>query len=283
MSLKSYSIVMFAYNEEVNIRRSINSIFDNSDNRLESLYVIANGCKDNTVKIVNELKNTYTKINLVDITLGDKCNAWNIYIHEIAPNCNVHFFTDADVQFTKNVFPMLFDKLITTPQSNAIAGIPVSGRNIDYYKNLVINNSCLFGGCHGLKNEFVELIREKNFKLPVGLSWIDSAITKAVNSDIGDQNSNLPNRITYLLDSGYTFDSLNPFKISDLKLYWNRLARYKTGRLQENYLKSIDFCQWPDNLEEINSCILNEIKSKKMSVPFLLKGKIIKRLTKKLS
>jgi glycosyltransferase involved in cell wall biosynthesis len=273
---------MFAYNEEKNILKSLNSVFENVDAALNLLYVIANGCTDNTVKILNEQRQYHPKLRVVDITLGDKCNAWNHYIHSIAPGTEVyaHFFVDSDVQFTPSAFPQLVKKLNNTPSAVAIAGLPYSGRNKEFYQSLVIDGVCLFGNLYAMEDDFLNVIREKNFKLPIGLGWIDSAITKAINCNITNQYDSIPDRITYEDGSGYTFDSLNFLKLSDIKLYINRLARYDVGKLQEQYLNELEFYEWPSSCAEINSKILNDIANGTTKIKRHLKPLIIKKLKK---
>ena len=77
---------MFAYNEQDNIEASITSIFNNVNAQLNCFYLIANGCSDDTVAIANRVKEKlgFSRLNVVEIELGDKCNAWNTYLHELA-------------------------------------------------------------------------------------------------------------------------------------------------------------------------------------------------------
>ncbi len=276
----TYSIVMFAYNEERNIQNSVSSVFNNADEQLDALYVIANGCTDNTVTMLNQLQHQFPKLKIIEIVLGDKCNAWNNYMHTIAPESDVHFFVDADVQFSEQAFPKLCSTLMSNETANAVAGMPLSGRNKNYYQSLVTERSCLFGNCYGVKYSFIELLRTKQFKLPIGLCWIDSAITKAVNTDIDKQHEALPNRVVHNPSVGYVFNSLSCFSLDDIKLYFSRIARYQTGKLQEHYLEKLDFKEWPENLNNINQKILQRLEKKEIKVKFYLKKRILKRLRK---
>lgn len=282
MNSHSYNVVMFAHNEEKNIHKSIESILSNVDENLETFYVIANGCTDKTEEIVNSIAKKNSKLSLLSLTLGDKCNAWNTYIHELAPEVDMHFFVDADVAFTKQVFAKMATTLFNTKESIAIAGLPFSGRHKEFYRGLVIDGVCLFGNCYGIRQEFINLAREKSFKLPIGLGWIDSIITKAINCNITNQYDTIDNRITHDLECGYTFDSLRFYKLDDIKLYISRIARYTVGKLQEKELNKLEFNQYPETLSEINKNILQDIQCKKSNVPFYLKNQIIKRLKKTL-
>ncbi len=279
MTLASqYSVVMFAHNEEQNIKQSVLSVLENSDERLHALKVIANGCSDQTVPILNELAQHNKKIQVIDLSIGDKCNAWNQYVHEFSEDEGVHFFTDADVRFTKNAFPRLNDTLRENAYANGVAGLPFSGRNIEQYKDLVQNNYCLFGNCYGLKGEFLQRLQSTGFRLPIGLGWIDSAITKVVNSNVGEVPHPKPGKVIFNEECGYEFDSLSLLKWSDWRLYINRITRYRLGKLQEKYLEKIDFVNWPENLLEINQKVLADIESKQSIFHFQDRYLVKKRI-----
>lgn len=252
---------MFAYNESKNIQSSIQSVLKNADNQLIKFTVLVNGSTDSTAKIVKQLisDGTSKKLTLVELAIGDKCNAWNTYVHSLAVECEMHFFLDADVKFTSQAFPKMYSTLIRDVNANAIAGLPFSGRNIKQYEMMVKNYNCLFGNCYGLKHNFIQLIRKKHFRLPIGLGWIDSAITKVVNRDIEDIPNSKIGKVIYHQKCGYTFKSLSPFSISDIKLYMNRITRYRLGKMQEKYLEKISFLDWPYSLYDINQRVLEDI------------------------
>ncbi len=270
---------MFAYNEEKNITKSVSSVFESVDGALEKLFVIANGCTDGTIDVLKALQPNFNKLEIVELKVGDKCNAWNEYVHNIAPNCPVHFFIDADVQFSKNCFPQMAEHLNNTScETVAIAGMPLSGRNIEFYRSLVKERSCFFGNLYGLKYSFLETMRRANFKLPQGLNWIDSFLTKAVNTNLNFFNYNLPNRVTHLDKVGYCFDSLSLFKKDDIKLYFNRIARYELGKIQEKHLDSLDVKDWPDSMNNINDKIYNNLTQEITHLSFFKKYLVTKRI-----
>jgi len=275
-----YNIVMFAHNEEHNITQSVKSVFDNSDDKLEKLVVIANGCTDATVGVLTQLKMSFSTLEVIDLVIGDKCNAWNRYVHEFASDALVHFFVDADVRFTDMAFPQMFQTLIEDNNASAVAGLPFSGRNIGTYKDMVTNGWSLFGNCYGLKLSFIQIIRNKKFKLPIGLGWIDSAITKIIYKDVDHQKKAIKGRIIFNEKCGYQFDSLSLWKKSDWSLYVSRIVRYRLGKLQEKHLEIIPFESWPDNLLEINQLVIEDIKLNKSYFNLLDRYLVVKRVKK---
>lgn len=281
-----YNVVMFAYNEEHNITSSITSVFNSVDESLNKFYLIANGCSDRTVEVASAAKDTlsFDKLCIEVISLGDKCNAWNKYMHELSDKVDTHFFVDADVNFSEKCFPKLHEKLKYSPECTVvIAGLPLTGRNLEFYRELVLERSCFFGNLYGVKNSFVDRIKQTDFRLPIGLNWIDSFLTKAVNTDLRFGKTNLPERTTWLEGVGYSFDSLSIFKKSDVSLYFNRIARYELGKLQESILDNTALSNWPANMHEINKEIWQDFVNKSSHLSLFKRYLVKRRLTKLLS
>ena len=273
---------MFAHNEEKHIANSISSVLDSADINLNKIYVIANGCSDDTSSETMKLQLAVSndKISLIELELGDKCNAWNHYIHDVADSSLVHFFVDADVRFIPGTFGKLSQCLANTKCANAAAGLPFSGRNQQQYLDMVKQGRCLFGNCYALKREFIEKIRQKSFYLPIGLGWIDSAITKIVNRDLEDIPNPKEGRIVHDVESGYRFDSLSIFSKADRQLYISRIVRYRLGKHQEKYLEKGSFLSWPRVLDEINYAILNDIQCNAKWFNILDRYFVAKRIAK---
>lgn len=277
-----YNICMFACNEEENIRQSIGSVREQCSEQLNRFYVIANGCSDNTAEVAKAIgADGFEKLEVIEIALGDKCNAWNHYMHQVPGGADVHFFVDADVYFSENCFDKMAEKLTHMPEETvAVAGMPLSGRNREFYASLVTERSCFFGNLYGLKVSFIERVRALPFHLPVGLNWIDSFLTKAVNTDLSFSTTNLPNRVCYVEGVGYRFDKLSPLSWSAIKLYINRIARYELGKIQEKYLDEIPVEQWPLQMTEINEQIFKNFKADSKGLSFLMRRLVFKRLCK---
>ena len=83
-------------------------------------------------KLIKEMKSSllFDKLSITELVVGDKCNAWNYYMHELADDIDIHFFVDADVSFSACCFQKMASTLYSSqPETVAIAGLPLSGRN----------------------------------------------------------------------------------------------------------------------------------------------------------
>lgn len=277
-----YSIVAFAYNEERSIGATLASILKNADSQLTHIAVIANGCSDRTADIAQAVleQQAPCAFEVVNLALGDKCNAWNQYVYRYLPDCAVHFFVDSDVTFTKHAFPKLFQQLQASARV-AVTGLPQTGRNLTKYTELATRHSCMFGNLYGVKHEFLDRLKKQHIKLPAGLSWIDSQLTKLINHNLSADKSEYTHQVTFLEGVGFTFDSLKPWRKDDIKLYLNRITRYKVGQLQERYLDALPFVDWPDTMNDINARILQQdLTLKNLGKMAIFLPKIKKRLQK---
>src|SRR5690242_5448492 len=99
-SAMSWPVMVLAHNEERHIEACLDSVFGADPNGPLEVFVMANGCTDGTEDVVRAYRHKEPRVHLISIQLGDKCNAWNVFIHETVPahcpGCEVYFFMDGD-------------------------------------------------------------------------------------------------------------------------------------------------------------------------------------------
>lgn len=281
--MAGYSVVTFAFNEEANLAQTLASIRAATDDALIKVTVVANGCTDSTAEVARQaMQGWEVPHQVIELALGDKCNAWNTYVYDHLPEADVHFFVDSDVTFSDRAFPQLYGQLAQSPGMNAVTGLPCSGRNAPQYLELATRYSCLFGNLYGLTHEFVQRLKGQGIRLPVGLSWIDAQITKLVNDNLEYAKDDYRGRVTFVAGVGYRFDSLKPWNPDHIRLYINRICRYKAGQLQEPYLDALPFVDWPETMEPINQSILEKgLSLRSLGKLAPLRARIVRRLGKK--
>jgi hypothetical protein len=82
-------VAIFAHNEELQIIACLESLAKASATHLLHAYVLAIGCNDHTETVVRDFALTHPWVTLISLTLGDKANAWNVFVHDIAPRAQV--------------------------------------------------------------------------------------------------------------------------------------------------------------------------------------------------
>jgi glycosyltransferase involved in cell wall biosynthesis len=226
-----WPVMVLAHNEERHIGHCIDSIFAADPDRRFEVYVMANGCTDRTEDIVREYSRKRPDVHLVSIKLGDKCNAWNVFVHETVPkHCpgrDIYFFMDGDATSADQAFKAMARGLDNTPYANAAAAVPLSGRNADRDREAMVKEHALVANLYALRGSFVQRLQEKGVRVPLKLEGDDGMIGAFVKWDLNPTtNGTDDKRIVVCADSGFRFESFKPTRLADWKVYWKRAVRY---------------------------------------------------------
>lgn len=86
-----WPVAVFAHNEARNIVACLDSL-QAASAVPPTCHVLANACTDATESLVRNYARTHPGVHLVSIAVGDKANAWNVYVHEAAPPGQAAYF-----------------------------------------------------------------------------------------------------------------------------------------------------------------------------------------------
>ena len=227
LSTALWPVVVFAHNEAENIVACLDSLTTQKHAEKLSTYVLANGCSDLTEDVVQKYIVCHPNVRLHSIELGDKSNAWNIFVHELSPPSEVYFFIDGDVKACENALAELYLALMAHSEANAAAALPVMGRNCLSTRKIMIENSELAGNLYGLSGKFVQRIKAMNVKMPVGFIGEDGLVGALAKWNLDPQGPWDNTRIVPCDTVGFSFKPLSWRRWSNWRLYWNRLIRYR--------------------------------------------------------
>lgn len=133
------SIGMLAYNEEKTIKSTVQhilkqDIFKRSEFDKVQFLIVANGCTDRTVMVVQEVINnseinstvSLQNIRVDKIETAGKSNAWNIYVHELSwQDADYLILIDADIELSdEGSLTRLVEQLIDIPEAAVSIDIP---------------------------------------------------------------------------------------------------------------------------------------------------------------
>jgi len=239
MSDIEYSVAIFAYNTCSVIESCINSVLLSSQDHDASIYVLANGCSDSTEAVVKTLQKQHTNLHLASIPLADKANAWNYFVHQIAPNGASHFFIDSDVQIQPDALSNIFHTMNSHPQVNVVGGVPTVGRDQIGWINRMLSYGRISGGLYALSDSFIQELRKQKVKLPIGFIGEDFLVSAlAKNMGCVDTFYVASPRLRIEKSAGFSFRQLSRRHIRDYILYFRRLVRYRVRDYQLSMLMS---------------------------------------------
>lgn len=255
-----WPVMVLAYNEERHIAACLDSLFDGEPGLPLEVYVMANGCTDGTEQRVLDYARKRPEVHLVSIALGDKCNAWNVFIHEtVARHCpgrSVYFFMDGDARSVPGSLRRMADALRADSHAHAASAPPASGRNAAHDRQELIDERGLVANLYALRGSFVQRLQDSGVRLPLKLEGDDGLLGALIKWDLDPKNNQFDHgRIVPCPEAGFEFESVSPFSLNGLKGYWKRAVRYgRRGyefQLLGKALKRDGLCALPADITAI--------------------------------
>lgn len=255
-------IAIFAHNEANKIIACLESV-KKAIRVGDECIVLNNGSTDNTGSLVEEFLKTNSFCRLVTIDVGDKANAWNVFMHELGIEADLFYFLDGDCEIAQNSLDALEKCFVITPIANAAAALPsdrVSLRN----REEMIRVGGLAGNLYALPKQFVERLRKNKVYLPFGLIGDDSLVGALAYWDLNPKLDWDKTRIVICKDAEFSYVPLSPFSLRDIRLYYKRKIRYSLRyfqtRLMKRPLKDHGLAAIPKNIEDLYISYSSEVK-----------------------
>lgn len=252
-----WSIAIFAHNEAPRIGAALRSIVAAAQGQPVHITVLANGCSDRTAAVAQQFAQACSaaSIRVFEIPLGDKANAWNVYVHEVCAGqasdaVHMHVFTDGDLWMEKGALVALAAAFAQHPNANAVGALPTTGRDKDAWCQRMQRDGTLAGCLYALRGDFVYRVRQRGIRLPCGLIGEDWLVSELAGNDLQGL-STLPDRLRHVVfapDAGFAFRSLAPLSWADQKIYLRRLWRYALRSVQFEMLLGLLQNQSPEAL-----------------------------------
>lgn len=231
---------VFAHNEADHIIAALDSIERECS---ADVHVLVNGSTDGTLDVVREYAVTKPNVQPVMITVADKANAWNVFVHEIRPDADVYYFMDGDCRIAPGAIEVIESRMRKDEESggdrpNAYSSTPPEvGRRQVLATLSLIEEEGLQGALYALTREFVIRLREKQIYLPKGVVGDDGLVGALAHWDLEPATGWKTGKIAVLRDAKFEYDRLSPWRVRDLKLYFNRRVRYSVRHLQNRIIK----------------------------------------------
>jgi glycosyltransferase involved in cell wall biosynthesis len=230
-------VMVLAHNEERHIAACLDSIFSADPDLCFDVYVMANGCTDRTADIVRQYGYTKPHVHLITIPVGDKCNAWNVFVHETVPTQCPHreayVFMDGDARAVPGSFSVMLRALRSHPHANAASAVPASGRNIRHDREGILRSRGLVANLYALRGSFVDRLRENSVRIPLGLEGDDGLIGALIKWDLHPERQGFDHqRIVPCSEAGFEVETLSPARLAHWAMYWKRAVRYGRRRYE---------------------------------------------------
>jgi glycosyltransferase involved in cell wall biosynthesis len=236
-TLRAWPVMVLAHNEERHIVRCLDSLFENATEESLEVFVMANGCTDRTEHVTLQYAERRAGVHLVHIDLGDKCNAWNVFIHEtvpaLCPARAVYFFMDGDARATPGSLAVMAQALKCNSYAHAATAPPASGRSVVGDRKAFIAEHGLVANLYALSGQFVKELQERHVQLPLKLEGDDGLLGALIKWNLDPQHQEFDHRrVVPCGEAGFTFDSVSLLDLTAWRGYWRRAVRYGRRRYE---------------------------------------------------
>jgi len=229
-NLPQWAVMVLAHNEQNKIVACLDSLFDGEPAGAFDVYVMANGCTDRTEDLVRDYGQRRPEVKLVSIALGDKCNAWNVFVHqtvrERCPDREVYFFMDGDARIAPASLTVLANALRDDLVAHAASAVPGSGRSMAHDSSEIMSRRGLVANLYALRKPFVARLLERGVRLPLKLEGDDGLLGALIKWDLDPTGPWRDELIHPCSEAKFLFDPVPIFDLSEWPKYWKRLVRY---------------------------------------------------------
>lgn len=231
------TIAVFAHNEERKIIDALECVKEADAGRDSRCYVLANGCGDATVELVREYATKNPFVELVVLPVGDKANAWNVFVHEVAPAADIYFFTDGDCRIARGSLDAL-EHCLSAGGANAAAAVPDNAARTTARQIVsMVRQGGLAGNLYALSGEFVGRVRSRGVRLPLGLVGDDSLVGALAYWDLDPTQEWDMNKIVICGRARFSYTPIALYDPRDLVVLFRRMRRYSVRHFQNIILK----------------------------------------------
>jgi glycosyltransferase involved in cell wall biosynthesis len=238
------SFAVFAYNEEGRIAAALDAIAACADEADLVVHVLINGCTDGTERVVRAHPAPGLALRPVVIARGDKANAWNHYVHEVAPeDAAIHVFTDGDMLLGRGSVAGFLRCFAAEPDAWGCAGLPSGGRSRDAFRDKLVREREMAGNLYALRGSCVMAFRRRGIRLPFGIFGEDGLVTTLVKWSLDTRGPRDDRRVVACADATFGYEPLSPYRLRDLRIYRKRKMRYAVRQQQANMLYPLLFEQ----------------------------------------
>jgi hypothetical protein len=100
----------------------------------------------------------------------------------------------------------------------AAGGMPATGRDRDAWRERMVAHGSLAGNLYALRGTFVERVRDRRIRMPVGLVFEDAFVSWLVATQLGDPDAlGEEPQCVFHGNAEFSFTSLSPAELRDYR------------------------------------------------------------------
>lgn len=148
--------------------------------------MVVNGNPAHAETVANALaararRATLITLRVWSLALGDKANAFNVYLHDLRPETEgATVFVDGYVRVHDHALRALDLAFEEKPEALAASGVPTRGFSAQPLRRTMLREGGIHGNLFALRAATVDLMRRRGYRLPLGLYRTDATLGAAL-------------------------------------------------------------------------------------------------------
>ena len=170
------------------------------------------------------------------IAAPDKAHTWNEYIHRIWDTNSTTFFIDGYVHVKPEAFANINARLLATPEALAASGVPTCGRSAKRLREQMLRDGGLHGNLYAITVDGMNLLRNKAFRLPLGLYRNDGMLGSSLAFRLDPANGWEKNTVV-VAEATWDVDGISDLSYRNIVGYLKRSLRQAQGVLENRAIR----------------------------------------------
>jgi hypothetical protein len=220
------------------VARTLESIARAATGASVTLDVLVNGnpglAGSLAVTLAASRPDAAARLRLWSIRLGDKAHAWNEYVHKIWSGSEIAFNVDGYARPEANALLLLAQRLAASDVALAASGTPSAGRSSGALRREMATEGGLHGNLFALHARAMTQMRERGFRLPLGLYRTDATIGAALAFGLDPGRHEWQPKTFILADpeASWQTDPKRWWLYSDIRSQAKRVVRQAQGAME---------------------------------------------------
>lgn len=234
----SVAIVVLAHNEQRRIGLCLASL--PCDNPEYAIHVVVNGSSDGTAAIVAQAAARHSNLTLYDWAEPGKSRSWNrIVLGTLAAGFETVILVDGDAIVADGSFDALRAALAAHPEARAASALPLNGRHVAHYRQLMLDTHGIFGDLYALRGTFVDRMRDCGIRLPMDLIGDDGLVGALAKTNLGPLSDWTEHGIYPTVDAGFLCEPLALADWRSWRMQYRRMINYAVRHFQDRIITDI--------------------------------------------
>lgn len=234
----SVAVVVLAHNEQRRIGLCLASLPCGDPEY--AIHVVVNGSSDGTAAIVAQAAARHDNLTLHDWPEPGKSRSWNkIVLGKLAAGFETVILVDGDAQVADGSLDALRAALAAHPEARAASALPLNGRHVAHYRQLMLDTHGIFGDLYALRGEFVDRMREHGIRLPNDLIGDDGLVGALAKTDLGPLADWSEDGIRPVETAGFLCEPLAVADWRSWRMQYRRMINYAVRHFQDRIITDI--------------------------------------------